>query len=269
MRVHLIATGGSVMHNFAIALHKKGYSVTGSDDEIFEPAKSRLAKCGLLPEKWGWFPENITKDIDVIILGMHARADNPELLKAQHLNLKIYSFPEYIYEQSKEKVRVVIGGSHGKTTITSMIMHVLNYHKVDFDYMVGSQVEGFDTMVKITEKALFIILEGDEYLSSAIDRRPKFHLYKPQIALLSGIAWDHINVFPTFENYIEQFKIFIEQIDDGGTLVYCRTDDNVVRLVDEIEKPINKLSYSIPEYVIKNGVTYIIRKKKEIPLKIF
>ncbi|MFA6922840.1 MAG: Mur ligase family protein [Bacteroidales bacterium] len=269
MRIHLIATGGSVMHNLAIALHKKGYSVTGSDDEIFEPAKSHLDKYGLLPKKWGWFPENITKDIDVVILGMHARGYNPELLQAQKLNLKIYSFPEYIYEQSKEKMRVVIGGSHGKTTITSMIMHVLNYHKVDFDYMVGSQLEGFDTMVKLTEKAPFIILEGDEYLSSAIDRRPKFHLYKPQLALLSGIAWDHINVFPTFENYIEQFRIFIEQIDDGRTLVYCKTDENVVKLVDEIEKPINKFSYGIPEYVIKNGITYIIRKRKEIPLKIF
>ncbi len=200
MRVHFIAIGGSAMHNLAIALHKKGFHVTGSDDEIFEPSKSRIASYGLLPEAFGWYPEKITDDIDAIILGMHAREDNPELKRAQELGLKVYSYPEYIYEQSKNKLRVVIGGSHGKTSITSMILHVLGKVGMQFDYMVGAQLEGFETMVQITD-APIIILEGDEYLSSPIDRRPKFHLYHPNIALLSGIAWDHINVFPSFEDY--------------------------------------------------------------------
>lgn len=199
MRIHFIAIGGSAMHNLAIALHKKGYKVSGSDDEIFEPSKSRLAQHGLLPKIEGWNEEQITKDIDAVILGMHARIDNPELIKAKELGVKIYSYPEYIYEQSKNKRRVVIGGSHGKTSITAMILHVLQQNNMEADYMVGAQLEGFDTMVKITD-APIIILEGDEYLSSPIDRRPKFHLYHPNIALLSGIAWDHINVFPTFEN---------------------------------------------------------------------
>ena len=198
MNVHLIAIGGSAMHNMAIAMHKKGFNVTGSDDEIFEPSKTRLAKLNLLPAKEGWDTNNIHKGIDAVILGMHARADNPELLKAQELGLKIYSYPEYIYEQTKDKTRIVIGGSHGKTSITAMILHVLNYHKVDCDYMVGAQLDGFDTMVKLTKEAKIAVIEGDEYLSSPIDRRPKFHLYKPNIAILSGIAWDHINVFPTF-----------------------------------------------------------------------
>ena len=201
MKIHFIAIGGSAMHNLAIALHNKGYQVTGSDDAIFEPSKSRLANKSLLPLTFGWYPEKITKDLDAVILGMHAKPDNAELLKAQELGLKIYSYPEFLYEQSKQKTRVVIGGSHGKTTITSMILHVLNYHNINVDYMVGAQLEGFDTMVHLTEENEFIVLEGDEYLSSPIDRRPKFHLYKPNIALLSGIAWDHINVFPTFENY--------------------------------------------------------------------
>ncbi|MCB0410037.1 MAG: peptidoglycan synthetase, partial [Flavobacteriales bacterium] len=223
MRVHFIAIGGSAMHNLAIALHKKGFKVTGSDDEIFEPSKSRIAKYGLLPEQFGWFPEKISKDLDAIILGMHARADNPELLKAQEMGVKVYSYPEYIYEQSKNKTRVVIGGSHGKTSITSMILHVLGKLNIDFDYMVGAQLKGFDTMVKITDAKL-IILEGDEYLSSPIDRRPKFHLYHPNIALISGIAWDHINVFPTFENYVEQFSTFVSLIEKNGALIYCKAD---------------------------------------------
>jgi UDP-N-acetylmuramate: L-alanyl-gamma-D-glutamyl-meso-diaminopimelate ligase len=217
MKIHLTAIGGSAMHNMALALHKKGYNVSGSDDEINEPSKSRLAAAGLLPKEIGWFPDKITADLDAIILGMHARADNPELLKAKELGLKIYSYPEYIYEQSKNKTRAVIGGSHGKTTITSMVLHALKHAGKDFDYMVGAQLEGFDTMVRFSESAPCIVIEGDEYLSSPIDRRPKFHLYKPHVGLISGIAWDHINVFPTFENYVEQFKIFIELIQDGGT----------------------------------------------------
>ena len=215
MQIHFIAIGGSAMHNLALALHHKGYIVTGSDDIIFEPSKTRLEAVGLLPEQFGWFPEKLNPSLDAVILGMHAKADNPELLKAQELGLKIFSYPEFLYEQSKNKTRVVIGGSHGKTTITSMILHVLHYHDIAVDFMVGAQLEGFDRMVHLTEENDFIVLEGDEYLSSPIDRRPKFHLYKPNIALLSGIAWDHINVFPTYDNYVEQFRIFVDSIVKG------------------------------------------------------
>jgi UDP-N-acetylmuramate: L-alanyl-gamma-D-glutamyl-meso-diaminopimelate ligase len=229
MRVHFIAIGGAAMHNLALALHHKGYLVTGSDDEIKEPSLSRLRNAGLLPEKEGWFPEKLNNRPDAVILGMHARIDNPELLAAKELGLKVYSFPEYFYEQSKEKLRVVIGGSHGKTSITSMILHVLRENNKDFDYMVGSTVAGFDTMVRLTETAPVIILEGDEYLSSPIDRRPKFHLYQAHIGLLSGIAWDHINVFPTFENYVEQFAIFANGIPKGGSLIWFNEDRRVAK----------------------------------------
>jgi len=232
MKVHFIAIGGSAMHNLAISLHNKGYNVTGSDDEIFEPSRTRLEKCGILPEKLGWIPEKITSDLDAIILGMHARGDNPELIKAKELGLKIYSYPEYLYEQTKDKIRVVIGGSHGKTTITSMIMHVLKYNNRLFDYMVGAQIDGFDTMVSLTEEAPIAVFEGDEYLSSTLDPRPKFHLYKPNIALISGIAWDHINVFPTFENYCEQFSIFIDKIEENGILFYYKNDSDLKKVVD-------------------------------------
>jgi UDP-N-acetylmuramate: L-alanyl-gamma-D-glutamyl-meso-diaminopimelate ligase len=217
MNVHFIAIGGSAMHNLAIALHKKGFTITGSDDEIFEPSKSRLVRFNLLPVKEGWDEANIHDGLDAVILGMHAKADNPELLKAEKLGLRVFSYPEYLYEQSKGKTRVVIGGSHGKTTITAMILHVAGKNGMNCDYMVGAQLEGYDVMVKLSEEARFMILEGDEYLTSPIDRRPKFHLYKPDIALLSGIAWDHINVFPTFENYVDQFKTFITLISSGGT----------------------------------------------------
>ena len=269
MRVHFIAIGGSAMHNLALALEKKGYRVTGSDDEIFEPSKGRLAAKGLLPDAFGWFPERITPDIDAIILGMHAREDNPELLKAKELGLPIYSYPEYLYEQSKDKVRVVIGGSHGKTTITAMILHVLGYWQKDFDYMVGAQLDGFDTMVKISESAPVMILEGDEYLSSPIDRQPKFHLYNPHIALLSGIAWDHINVFPTFENYVDQFRIFINKIEDNGTLVWCQEDPELVKLVEESDRNLKFREYTVPNHVIRDGVTYWITEREEVPLQVF
>ncbi|MCB9173871.1 MAG: peptidoglycan synthetase [Flavobacteriales bacterium] len=269
MRVHFIAIGGSAMHNLAIALHKKGFNVTGSDDEIFEPSKSRIASYGLLPEKFGWDENRITADLDAIILGMHARKDNPELLKAQELGLKVYSYPEYIYEQSKDKIRVVIGGSHGKTSITSMVLHVLSYCKIDFDYMVGAQLAGFDTMVKITD-AKIIVLEGDEYLSSPIDLRPKFHLYHPNIALISGIAWDHINVFPTFENYVEQFSKFITLIEKDGVLVYCKADPEVNRVALTTPNPdIDRIGYQTPENVIENGVTSVIIHGNKVPLEIF
>lgn len=269
MRVHFIAIGGSAMHNLAIALHTKGFDVTGSDDVLFEPSVSRLSKYGLLPKEQGWYPEKITADIDAIILGMHARVDNPELLKAQELGLKIYSYPEYIYEQSKDKTRVVIGGSHGKTTITSMILHVLKAVGKEFDYMVGAQLEGFDTMVKLTHEAPVMVIEGDEYLSSPIDRRPKFHLYKANIAVLSGIAWDHINVFPTFEFYTEQFSEFLRTIQPGGTLVYCEQDAVLTKVVSDDRSEIEKIPYGLPAFKITGGVTSLVADGHEYPLQVF
>ena len=269
MNIHFIAIGGSAMHNLAIALHNKGYHVTGSDDTIHDPSKSRLERKGLLPEAFGWFPEKITSDLDVIILGMHAKKDNPELLKAQDMGLKIYSYPEFLYEQSKDKTRVVIGGSHGKTTITSMILHVLAYHDREVDYMVGAQLEGFETMVHLTTENEFMVLEGDEYLSSPIDRRPKFHLYKPNIALLSGIAWDHINVFPTFEGYIEQFRIFTDSLTNGGIMVYNEEDAIVKEVVESSTHTIKKYPYSTPTYEIEDGITAIDTPDGMMPLEIF
>jgi UDP-N-acetylmuramate: L-alanyl-gamma-D-glutamyl-meso-diaminopimelate ligase len=271
MRVHLIAIGGSAMHNMALALHEKGFKVTGSDDEINEPSKTRLKNAGILPEEIGWFPEKITSDIDAVILGMHAREDNPELIKAKELGLKVYSYPEYIYEATKDKTRVVIGGSHGKTTITAMILHVLNFHKIDTDYLVGAQLEGFNTMVKLTKEAPIAIIEGDEYLASPIDRRPKFHLYKPNVAILSGIAWDHINVFPTFENYVKQFEIFVNLIETNGSLIYCNEDSELQKVAANsgLSNNIEKIPYSIPKHRIDNGITYIEESEKEIPLQIF
>ncbi|MBW6498826.1 MAG: peptidoglycan synthetase [Bacteroidales bacterium] len=270
MNVHFIAIGGSAMHNLAIALHKKGYRVTGSDDEIFDPSRRRLQNYGLLPKAFGWFPEKLHAGLDAVILGMHARADNPELKKAKELGLPIFSYPEFLYEQSKEKTRVVIGGSHGKTTITSMILHVLQYHKIDIDYMVGAQLEGFEVMVRLTENAPFMIMEGDEYLSSPIDRRPKFHLYKPHIALLSGIAWDHINVFPTFENYLEQFRQFIRVTEENGKLIYCQEDQVLNDLCkEEINPSLNLYPYGLPEYEILGGKTYYILGQEKYPLQVF
>jgi UDP-N-acetylmuramate: L-alanyl-gamma-D-glutamyl-meso-diaminopimelate ligase len=271
MRVHLIAIGGSAMHNMALALHEKGFHVTGSDDEINEPSKTRLQNAGILPAEIGWFKEKITSDIDAVILGMHAREDNPELIRAKELGLKVYSYPEYIYEATKDKTRVVIGGSHGKTTITAMILHVLNFHKIDADYLVGAQLEGFNTMVKLTKEAPIAIIEGDEYLASPIDRRPKFHLYKPNIAILSGIAWDHINVFPTFENYVNQFETFVDLIEPNGALIYCNEDQELQKVAAKSGKSnnISKTPYSIPKHRIENGTTIIKDNGKEIPLQIF
>jgi UDP-N-acetylmuramate: L-alanyl-gamma-D-glutamyl-meso-diaminopimelate ligase len=269
MNIHFIAIGGSAMHNLAIALHQKGYQVSGSDDTIHNPSKSRLEKYDLLPNEFGWFPERITSKLDAIILGMHAKIDNVELLKAQELGLKIYSYPEFLYEQSKDKTRVVIGGSHGKTTITSMILHVLNYHEKEVDYMVGAQLEGFETMVHLTEENDFIVLEGDEYLSSPIDMRPKFHLYKPNIALLSGIAWDHINVFPTFENYTDQFRIFTDAMIPGGSMVYNEEDAVVKEVVEASVNQIKKYAYTTPNHFIEDGVTYLETAEGDLPLEIF
>lgn len=257
------------MHNLALALHEKGFTITGSDDVIYEPSKSRLQTKGLLPENFGWYPEKIHSQLDVVILGMHAKADNPELQKAQELGLKIFSYPEFLFEQSKYKTRVVIGGSHGKTTITSMILHVLQYNDREVDYMVGAQLEGFDKMVHLTEENDFIVLEGDEYLSSAVDRRPKFHLYRPNIALLSGIAWDHINVFPTFENYVEQFQIFVDSIVKGGSITYNENDPEVNKVVEATENPIRKFPYTVPLHRVEEGITYIETSDGEMPLEVF
>ncbi|HRH10768.1 MAG TPA: Mur ligase family protein [Bacteroidia bacterium] len=269
-KVHLIAIGGSAMHNMALALHETGYRITGSDDEINEPSKSRLAKAGLLPAEIGWFPEKLTNDLDAVILGMHARADNPELLRAKELGLKIYSYPEYIYQATKDKTRIVIGGSHGKTTITSMILHVMKHCNIETDFMVGAQLEGFNTMVRFSNTAKFAVIEGDEYLASPIDRRPKFHLYHPNIAIISGIAWDHINVFPTFDMYVDQFRQFIGLIEENGHLIYCQEDKILKDLCEEKNKNnISKTPYGIPKNLIENGITSLVVGDKKIPLEIF
>ena len=258
MKVHFIAIGGSAMHNLAIALCQKGITVTGSDDEIFDPAKSRLEKYGLLPKEFGWHPEWITPDLDAVVLGMHARIDNPELLRAQDLGLKIYSYPEYLYEQSKDKLRIVVGGSHGKTTTTAMILHVLAHCGIEADYMVGALLKGFEVMVRLSHTAKVMVIEGDEYLTSPIDRRPKFHLYKPNVAIITGIEWDHINVFPTFDIYRDQFAQFINLIEPKGTLIYCDEDAEVHRVAVENQRTdIQKLPYVCPEHRVENGITYI------------
>lgn len=268
MRVHFIAIGGAAMHNLAIALKINGFEVTGSDDLIAEPSKSRLLNHHLLPAHIGWDANLITPKIDAIILGMHARIDNPELLKAQELGIKIYSYPDYIYQQSINKTRIVVGGSHGKTTITSMILHVLNHYKKDFDYLVGAQIDGFDNMVKLSD-APIIVIEGDEYLASPIDRRPKFHIYKPHVAIISGIAWDHINVFPTFENYVKQFDLFIDTIAQNGALIYCAEDTIVLDLVDSKETNLKLFPYTTPNFEIIEGQTFLVNGLEKTSLQIF
>lgn len=259
------------MHNLAIALHLKGATVTGSDDEIFDPARSRLARYGLLPADEGWHPERITRDLDAVVLGMHARQDNPELLRAQELGIKIYSYPEYLYEQSKDKTRIVIGGSHGKTTTTAMILHVLSHCGIDADYMVGAQLEGFEVMVKLSKEARVMVIEGDEYLTSPIDRRPKFHLYRPNVAIITGIEWDHVNVFPTFEIYKQQFARFVELIEPNGTLVYCNDDTEVADVARSCRRTdISKVPYDVPQYTVGNGITSLVTANgTTVPLRIF
>lgn len=269
MNYHFIAIGGSAMHNLAIALHKKGDAITGSDDEIFEPSRSRLASYGLLPEQIGWFPEKIHSGIDAIVLGMHAKADNPELLKAEALKIPIFSYPEFLYKQTQNKTRVVIGGSHGKTTTTAMIMHVLKHTSRKFDYMVGAQLEGFETMVDFNDDADVAVFEGDEYLTSPIDPRPKFHLYKPHIALITGIAWDHINVFPTFDIYVEQFRKFIDLIEDEGSLVYFKDDEQLQLLVNQSKKNIRMLPYQTHEHRIAESKTWLKTNDGECPIQVF
>jgi len=269
MKIHFIAVGGAVMHNLAIALQKKGYSVTGSDDEIFEPSRSRLASFGLLPEKYGWYPEKITPDIETVILGMHARADNPELIKAKESGIRIMSFPEFIYEQTKGKKRIVVAGSHGKTTTTAMIMHVFKTLGVKFDFMVGSSITGYETMVNLSDDSLVAVLEGDEYLTSPIDKRPKFHLYMPDIAVLNGIAWDHMNVFPTFENYVEQFRIFVDKIEPGGTLIYYVDDAEVKKIADAAREDIKKIPYRIHGHFRNKTGFYAATCSRTVPMKVF
>ena len=269
MKVHFIAIGGSAMHNLALALNEKGVEVSGSDDAIFEPSKSRLESKGLLPNQMGWYADKITPDLDAVILGMHAKADNPELIRAEEMGLKIYSYPEFLFEQSKNQTRVVIGGSHGKTTITSMILHVMHYWDREVDFMVGAQLEGFDTMVKLTDDAEFIVLEGDEYLSSPVDLTPKFHKYNANIALISGIAWDHINVFPTFESYLSQFEIFLKTMTSGGILVYNQEDPELLKLVEESPAVIKRYPYQTPEYEVTEQGVLIDTPEGEVPLEIF
>lgn len=268
-RIHFIAIGGSAMHNLAIALHQQGHEVSGSDDEIFEPSRSRLDRLGLLPASMGWHPEDITTELDAVILGMHARIDNPELKRAQELCIPVYSYPAYFYERTKNKTRVVIGGSHGKTTITSMIVHVLRHAGVEFDYLVGAQLDGFDCMVKLSDAAQVAIIEGDEYLASALEPVPKFHLYKPDIALISGIAWDHINVFKTFDSYVEQFRIFIKCIQPGGKLIYCAEDAEVTRVAEETPVGIQGIPYSVPPHRIVDGLTKLTTPAGEVDLQVF
>ncbi len=270
MKVHFIAIGGSAMHNLAIALHKKGYEITGSDDEIFDPSRQRLINYGLFPEESGWHTDRIHSQLNAVILGMHARADNPELLRARELGLAIYSYPEYLYEQSKNKTRVVIGGSHGKTTITAMVLHVLQARGIQTDYMVGAQLEGFEIMVQLTDEAPYIVIEGDEYLSSPVDPRPKFHIYKPHIALISGIAWDHINVFPTFEMYLDQFRRFIHCIEQGGSLVYCEEDALVKAICrEEATGTVLLYPYSTPDYKISHDQIIIQHDGNNYPIQVF
>jgi UDP-N-acetylmuramate: L-alanyl-gamma-D-glutamyl-meso-diaminopimelate ligase len=269
MKVHFIAIGGSAMHNLAIALNRKGIHVSGSDDEIFEPSRTRLEKEGILPAAIGWDISNIHTELDAVILGMHAREDNPELLRAKELLIPIYSYPEYLYEQSKDKMRIVIGGSHGKTTITSMLLHAINKLGLNVDYMVGAQLEGYDCMVKLTTDSKFMILEGDEYLSSPIDRRPKFHLYHPNVALISGIAWDHINVFPTFQNYVEQFEIFCDLIESNGKLIYNTEDPEVCKLGEQSREGITSIAYQTPTFEPTETGTLLHFKGQSFPLLVF
>ena len=269
MNIHFIAIGGSAMHNLAIALHNGGHIITGSDDQIFEPSRGRLALKGLLPEVEGWYSEKVHEGLDAIILGMHARADNPELARAQELELPIFSYPEFLYEISKTMTRVVIAGSHGKTTTTAMVLHVMNHVGQPTNYMVGAQLEGFDCMVELESGSEFMVMEGDEYLSSPIDLRPKFHLYRPNITVITGIAWDHINVFPTFDSYVDQFRKYLETIEPGGALIYNEQDPVLVKLVEETAAPVKTFGYGLPAFEIVDGQTFIETEEGMMPLQVF
>lgn len=267
-KIHFIAVGGSVMHSLAIALHLKGFIVTGSDDQIYEPSKSKLAEYGLLPREWGWYPEKITSEVDAVVLGMHARKDNPELKKAGELGLKIYSYPEFIFEQIRDKQRIVIGGSHGKTTITSLILHVLKYWNREFDYVVGAQLEGFDHLVKLSD-APVIVIEGDEYLTSPLDPTPKFLKYHHHIGLVSGVQWDHINVFPTIDQYVRQFDLFADNTPKAGTLIYCEEDDMATVICGKERVDVGREEYHTHPSKIVDGTTYLLTGEGEVPIRIF
>ncbi|WP_156309281.1 UDP-N-acetylmuramate--L-alanine ligase [Sphingobacterium endophyticum] len=270
MRIHFIAIGGSIMHNLAINLAEQGHQVTGSDDQIVEPSKSQLKEAGLLPKELGWFPEKITEDIDAVILGMHADENNPELQKAKELGIRIYSFPEFVYEQSSEKTRVVIAGTYGKTTITSMIMHVLKKLGRNFDYLVGAQLEGFDKLLQLSPENNLIIIEGDEYYASAMNKQSKFLKYKPNIALISGVDWDHFKTVISQEDYFKQFEDFIRTIVPKGTLIYNKDDKNTREVVERtMDIKINRHGYKLPEYSINKGITYVQVGEHNIPLKVF
>ncbi len=269
MHLHFIAIGGSAMHSLALGMQRLGHKVTGSDDTLFDPSKKNLETAGLLPEEFGWFPEKITLQIDVVILGMHAKKDNPELLKAQKLGLKIQSYPEFLASRSQDKTRVVIAGSHGKTTITSMILHVLQYHDIETDFMVGAPLANRKETLSISEENDFILLEGDEYLSSPIDLLPKFLWYQPEIALISGIAWDHVNVFPTLDSYVQQFDSFIYSIQAGGVLIYNAEDEVLSNLVEGHSHPIKKIPYRTPVHFINKGTTYLETTEGSLPLSVF
>ena len=268
-RIHFIAIAGSVMHNLAIALKEAGHQVTGSDDEIFEPARTALFTHGLLPEKSGWRPEKLTGDMDAVMLGMHAQKDNPELLRAQQLGLKIYSFPDYIYERAKNKQRVVIAGSHGKTTITAIIIHVLSFCNRKFDYVIGARVRGIEQTVRLSD-APVIIIEGDEYHSSALDPTPKFLRYHHHIGLISGIAWDHANVFPTEEEYVRQFDLFADQTPKGGVLIYCDQDSMALIIGKKERTDVSAISYkSHPHTSEQKGRFSLINNREKYPVRIF
>lgn len=267
--IHFIAIGGAVMHQLALALKRQGHIITGSDDEINDPAKSNLAEAGILPEQHGWFPEKINNSLDAIVLGMHAKGDNPELLRAQELGIPIYSFPQYIYEVSKDKKRVVVAGSHGKTTITSMIMHILRHQGIKFDYMVGARVAGFDQSVQLSD-APVIILEGDEYPASVIEKRPKIFFYHPHISVLSGIAWDHINVFPTYENYLSQFETYLKGIENGAPIFYNNEDKEVEKVIKSSAAHLNTIPYNMPAFHYdENGTAILETAAGDVTVSVF
>jgi UDP-N-acetylmuramate: L-alanyl-gamma-D-glutamyl-meso-diaminopimelate ligase len=266
--IHFIAIGGAIMHQLAIALQKKGYKISGSDDEINDPAKSNLAAAGILPAAHGWYPEKITNNLDAIVLGMHAKGDNPELLRAKELGIPIYSFPQYMYEVSKNKKRVVVAGSHGKTTITSMIMHILKEQGVDFDYMVGAKVAGFDSSVKLSE-APIIVLEGDEYPASVEEKKPKIFFYHPHISVLSGIAWDHINVFPTYEIYLQQFETYLRGMEAGASLYYNCEDGEVKKVVASSAQHLKAVPYKMPKFHYENGDAVLDTENGPVRVSVF
>ncbi len=267
--IHFIAIGGAIMHQLALSLQRAGHTVTGSDDDIADPAKSNLEAAGLLPAELGWHPGRIHAGLDAVVLGMHAKELNPELIRAQELGLAVYSFPEYVYQVSKEKQRVVVAGSHGKTTITSMIMHVLKEAGADFDYLVGARVPGFEASVKLSDTAPLIVLEGDEYPASAVERRPKIHFYHPHISVLSGIAWDHVNVFPTYENYVEQFAIYLRGMEPGAILIYNAEDAEVARVVEAHGAHLQRIPYGAPAYRYDDGTAVLSTPTGDLPLQLF